>query len=69
MFSEGHVNDVAYNAYRLGVLDVMLSQDVVNALNPPGIIVASLEGEQRFRVSLLETYGLKLASLGRVVSE
>jgi hypothetical protein len=45
-------------AYRLGVLDVLLHEDVIGSLNPPALITASLTGERQARMNALESLGI-----------
>jgi hypothetical protein len=45
---------VLYAAYRLGVLDVILNDDVQEALPTPGIFKANFEEEREFRQQIVD---------------
>lgn len=61
--SEAETSRIAQVAYRVGTLDAMLHNDVTAALNTPGVIRASLEGEREFRLQQLTEAGIALDRL------
>jgi hypothetical protein len=50
-------------AYRLGLLDALLHEDVQNALKPAGIMVNSLTNERDYRLNELRETGVDTGSL------
>lgn len=57
---DDEVRTAARAAYRLGILDVALDEEVLDVLNvsPKGVIAASLTGERQYRLEALEHVGI-----------
>lgn len=55
--------ELVRSAYRLGALDVMLDEDVIAAIKPPGLIKQSFKGERELRLDELEIAGLSVETI------
>lgn len=50
-------------AYRIGLIDALLHEDSREALQPPGIVIRSLEGERVHRLRELSAVGVEESDL------
>ena len=61
--------EIAYAAYRVGLIDALFHDDVQTALPMPGIIRANLNGERAFRLGVLAEAGVDASAWNAEIAE